>query len=41
MVGSLCGWFEIFFGEEVEFGMSSGEESELDRKLETPSEESV
>ena len=23
MVGSLCGWVEIFFGEEVEFGVDT------------------
>ena len=23
MVGSLCGWVEIFFGKEVEFGVGA------------------
>lgn len=23
MVGSLCGWVEIFFGKEVEFGVGT------------------
>ena len=23
MVGSLCSWFEIFFGKEVEFGVGT------------------
>ena len=23
VVGSLCGWVEIFFGEEVEFGVDT------------------
>lgn len=23
MIGSLCGWVEIFFGKEVEFGVGA------------------